>query len=155
MYHVTTLNISYWNDTMLSDDYYYTVTNSKKSLFSEQKIQIKKGQIFIWKCKDFYTKFLGMYSKGTNVFKKANSYTAVGRSSSANAHFSKLKNPLLHVFHSHILFLSCPKEDKMTETLADSCTWNSNKILCYHWKHVSGVQGKGMEEELPAAKFMG
>lgn len=68
-------------------------------------------------------------------------------------HTSTSKNPLYstHVFHSHILLLSCPKEDKM----ADSCTWNNYKILCYHQKHVSGVQGKGMEEELPVAKFSG
>lgn len=56
-----------------------------------------------------------------------------------------------HVFHSYIL--SCPREDKMAEKLADSCTWNNNKILCYHQKLVSGVQGKVIEEELHAAKF--
>lgn len=27
--------------------------------------------------------------KGTDLFKKANSYTAIGRGSTANAHFSK------------------------------------------------------------------
>lgn len=72
-------------------------------------------------------------------------------------HTSTSKKPhySTHVFHSRILLLPCPKEDKMAETLADSCTWNNCKILCYHQKHVSGVQGKGMEEELPVAKFSG
>lgn len=46
-------------------------------------------------------------------------------------------------------------EDKMAETSADSCTWKNNKNLCCHQKHVSRMQGKGMEEAFPAAKFSG
>lgn len=41
MYRVTALNISDWNDPALSDAFYYAVNNSKKSLFSEQKMQTK------------------------------------------------------------------------------------------------------------------
>lgn len=37
MCHITGLNISDWNDTVLSDDFYYTVNTRKKSLFSEEK----------------------------------------------------------------------------------------------------------------------
>lgn len=46
MCHITGLNISEWNDTMLSDDFYYTVNTSKKSLFSEKKKSDKKRADF-------------------------------------------------------------------------------------------------------------
>lgn len=60
MCHITGLNISDWNDTVLSDDFYYTVNTRKKSLFSEEKKKSdKKEQIFVWTCNDFYIKFLG------------------------------------------------------------------------------------------------
>lgn len=56
---------------------------------------------------------MGVLAGGTDLFRKANSYTAIGGSSSANAHFSKLNNYSTSVFHSHIF--PRHKEDKMAE----------------------------------------
>lgn len=48
MCHITGLNISDWNDTVLSDDFYYTVNTRKKSLFSEEKKNQTKKSRFLY-----------------------------------------------------------------------------------------------------------
>lgn len=114
MCHITGLNRSDWNDTMLSDDFHYTINTSKKSLFSEQKkIRQKKRADFHINMQWFLYKISrDALVKGTDLFKKANSDAALGSSCSANAHFSKQKNPRL--FHSYLIhiFYSYPAPRK-------------------------------------------